>query len=402
MRNYILKSLFSVLMGIGLIFSLSSAGYCQDEGLIEKAANEAISQAIISLSKGEKVAEVERIAVYPLEMKKATEGAVVYNEEITDLLTIALSKTKYRVILRQQLLKIMKEHGFVLGKVDLFNPDSVKKLGGFLGVDAIIIGVVKEAGAGLGGARVRLNLKMADVTTGELVWGETVSSFAPRSAARPLVVESQAERPSAGDTIVYFLSNVASNKRAVAGILIIIAVIVLLLVVKTKGREIKGGIKKGIEQLIPGYDYAKRENRLKTDRAIRNKVVGELSKSITTLQEARDIAYKNNQTEVVNQLKEISNSIDSLRLEVENAEYGRSSFFIKDAPSSSAIARMVEFDRTFDSLVREASFASKELYEDTTTFKIADISNKTKELQKKISQLRNKFKDRKDYLTGMA
>lgn len=402
MRDHILKPLFMVLVGIGLVFSLSSTGHCQDEALIEKAANEAISQAIISLSKGEKVAEVERIAVYPLEMKKATEGAVVYNEEITDLLTIALSKTKYRVILRQQLLKIMKEHGFVLGKVDLFNPDSVKKLGGFLGVDAIIIGVVKEAGAGLGGARVRLNLKMADVTTGELVWGETVSSFAPRSAARPLVVESQAERPSAGDTIVYFLSNVASNKRAVTGILIIIVVIVLLLVTKAKGKQIKEGIKKGVEQLIPGYDYAKRENRLKTDRAIRNKVVGELSKSITNLQEARDIAHKNNQAEVVTQLKELSNSIDNLRLEVENAQYGKSLFFVKDAPSSSSIERMVEFDRTFDSLIREACFTSKELYEDIASSKTTDVSAKVKELQKKISQLRNKFKDRKDYLTGMA
>lgn len=392
MQNYILKSLLLVSVVIALIFSLSSVGYCQDDALIEKAANEAISKAIISLSKGEKVTGIERIAVYPLEVKKTIEASLAYDDEITDLLTISLSKTRYRVILRQQLLDVMKEHGFVLGKVDLFNPDSVKKLGGFLGVDAIIFGTVKEASSDLNGARVRLNLKMADVTTGELVWADAVSGFVSRSAAKP----------SLGDTIAYFLKSVASNKRVVTGILIVIGVIIVLSVTKTKGKHIKEGIKKGVEQLIPGYDYARRENRLKTDRAIRNKIVGELSKSITTLQEARDIAYKNNQTEVVNQLKELSNSIDSLRLEVENAEYGNSSFFVKDAPSSSAIARMVEFDRTFDSLVKEVSFASKEVYEDTSASKIADISNKTKEIQKKISQLRNKIRERKDYLIGMA
>ena len=389
MKRFLKALAISCITG-GVILCTGASGYCQDDALIEQASDDAISRAVSSLVKSAKTAAVERIAVYPLEKAKAG-----YDNETTDLLTIALSKTKYRVILRDELLKVMSEHGFVLGKVDLFNSETVKKLGGFLGVDAIIYGTVKQAETDVSGGKVRLNLKMADVTTGELVWGEAVSGFAARAEDNSPQAQ---KKPSFIETASFYAGKIVMNPRMLLFILIVVAAVFILIVLIRKGSALKAAI----ENLIPGYDYTKAENRLKTDRAVRTMVIGELSKAIATLREAGDVAYGDKNTEVAARLKELAGTVDALRLDVDNAPYGTCRFFKESGLPSEAFGRMADFDRALHSMSREIALIAKELHEDSSARRMADVPSKVSDLQKKASQLKVKFADRKDYLAGMA
>lgn len=73
------------------------------------------------------------------------------------------------------------------------------------------------------------------------------------------------------------------------------------------------------EKLIPGYDYRVKKNRLNTDRAVRDKLSMELKKSYNTLKEVSDLAYKDGRRDVVEHIKDLLNTLDLFRNELENA-----------------------------------------------------------------------------------
>jgi len=161
-----------VMAGMCLITRPAWAG--EGQRALEQAVQEAVSIASNSLN-AKDLADIKRIAIVPLKGDGGT--------QITDLLKIGLTKTKYEVILRgaSEWNMILREMEWEGPKADIMQAETVQKLGKILGVDALLYGQVREYGIELHQARVVLNLHLANVETGRLVWGEVVTGTARES-----------------------------------------------------------------------------------------------------------------------------------------------------------------------------------------------------------------------------
>ncbi|GEM_PF-1066335 len=170
--------------------------------------------------------------------------------------------------------------------------------------------------------------------------------------------------------------------------------------------KVKNAVEPAAEKIlgsvIPGYDYRAKKNRLNTDQAVREKLSRELEKSYKTLTEVSDLAYKDEKRDVVEHIKDISNAIDLVKKEIENAAYGMSPLFVQDHVDSKNIIRMIEFDaKLLDELV-VITEACDLVYDNVLDGKTSDIIIQTRKMKRSVDKIRNIFSDRNDYLTNLA
>lgn len=161
-----------LVLQLSVFLFISISAYADETS--DKAAQEAITNAMDSLS-AQEFPEVVRIAVVPLRNDP--------DKAITDILKISVTKTKYDIILRddEEWAELLKNIEWETRREDIMNPDTVQELGGILGVDALLYGTVKEIDEAFIRTKVRLNLNLANVQTGQLLWGEMVEGEAVTS-----------------------------------------------------------------------------------------------------------------------------------------------------------------------------------------------------------------------------
>jgi len=152
------------------------------------------------------------------------------------------------------------------------------------------------------------------------------------------------------------------------------------------------------EKIIPGYDYRVKKNRLNSDRAVRGKLSRELKKSYNTLKEVSDLAYKDGRRDVVEHIKDIINTIDLFRSEIENASYGLSPLFKQDKVSDVTLDRMVEFDKELLNELEVITKAADLVYDHVLKGETSDIILQIRKVKRSVDNLRNIFSDRADFL----
>ena len=153
-----------------------------------------------------------------------------------------------------------------------------------------------------------------------------------------------------------------------------------------------------MEKIIPGYDYRVKKNRLNTDRAVRDKISRELKKSYNTLKEVSDLAYKDGRRDVVAHIKDILNTLDLFRNEIENASFGLSPLFKQEKVSDDAMDRMVEFDKNMLDELEVITKATDLVYDHVLKGETADIILQIRKAKRSVDNLRNIFSDRADFL----
>ena len=152
------------------------------------------------------------------------------------------------------------------------------------------------------------------------------------------------------------------------------------------------------EKIIPGYDYRVKKNRLNSDRAVRDKLSRELKKSYNTLKEVSDLAYKDGRREVVEHIKDILNTTDLFRSEIENASYGLSPLFKQEKVSDEALDRMVEFDKRLLNELEVITKAADLVYDHVLKGETSDIILQIRKIKRSVDNLRNIFSDRAGFL----
>ncbi|MCD5425557.1 MAG: hypothetical protein LRZ92_03735 [Methanosarcinaceae archaeon] len=157
-------------------------------------------------------------------------------------------------------------------------------------------------------------------------------------------------------------------------------------------------MKKLLEQIIPGYDYRVKKNRLNSDRAIRDKLSRELKKSYNILKDISDLAYKDDKRDIVNHIKDILNTIDLFKNEIENATYGLSPLFKQDKISDDALDEMMEFDKKLFGELEIITKASDLIYDHVLKGETSDIILQIRKLKRNVDNLKNIFLDRADFL----
>ena len=119
------KAGLTILVPLVILFVAVIPALAALSPIEREAAQDAVQQCVESI-KAQATPEIQRIAVLKLDNDDG---------EITDLLTIALTKTQYSVVLRDELEKVLTEHEFNIRHVDMIDASTIKKLGGFLGVE---------------------------------------------------------------------------------------------------------------------------------------------------------------------------------------------------------------------------------------------------------------------------
>ena len=152
------------------------------------------------------------------------------------------------------------------------------------------------------------------------------------------------------------------------------------------------------EKIIPGYDYRVKKNRLNSDRAMRDKLSRELKKSYNTLKEVSDLAYKDKRRDVVEHIKDVLNTLDLFRNEIENASYGLSPLFKQEKVSDDVLDRMVEFDKELLNELEVITKATDLVYDHVLKGETSDIILQIRKVKRSVDNLRNTFSDRADFL----
>jgi hypothetical protein len=157
-------------------------------------------------------------------------------------------------------------------------------------------------------------------------------------------------------------------------------------------------MEKMIDKIIPGYGYRVQKDRLNSDRAVRDKLSRELKKSYNSLKEISDLAYKDGRRDVLGHIKDLINTIDIFKNEIENASYGLSPLFKEDKVSDDALDRMVEFDIDLIDELEIVTTAVDLVYDHVLRGKTSDIILQMRKIKRNVDNLRNIFLDRKDFL----
>lgn len=144
-----------------------AAALATEQEQLDQAARLAVTRAVALLGQRPKIDGVNNVAVCPIwadQQRYVTEQAKA-------AVTI---ETPYRLFTRQDAEwdKLLAEIEWSERREDLMNPETVKRFGRIEGVDAILYGTVREWSLSVWSTRAlcRLNLHLANVETGEIVW----------------------------------------------------------------------------------------------------------------------------------------------------------------------------------------------------------------------------------------
>lgn len=148
-------------------------GFAEGSYTLDRAVEEAVSQAQSSLAKAS-LPGVEQIAIAPL-----WDDDDLY---VTDLLKTKGSSIGYKIFVRddREWKQLLDEIKWGTLREDIMSEETIQKFGRIEGVDAILYGTVRERKTVIGPlyGRVRLNLHLSVVETGEQVWGDSVEGSA--------------------------------------------------------------------------------------------------------------------------------------------------------------------------------------------------------------------------------
>ena len=360
----------------------------------------------------------------------------LYGDEdgsIADYLTIKLIGTKLTVLAREDIEKVLDEYGFTINREDIFDPATLKRLGHILAADCILFGTVKEAGyePEKGLATVRLNVKLANVETGALVWGEPVVATAQsqdwlaeqqkleeertREAARREAERERLEQEQAQRIEAARQQKLADEQRAKeqaeareterraelakkwAGILVVAAVAIVLLVlilrmIKAGGKQVQVVAPAG----TPSDEWAAISERLKKDSAVRAGIVARLRGAIVALRQAENAAHEAKTADAAQAIGQAVGDVTSLAADIENAPAGDKFAVDKSKVAGGTLDKIIAFDTVFEELVTSISTEAGAI--DAAVSSEGNVDAKVRQLKALVSQLRAKYDERDAYV----
>jgi vacuolar-type H+-ATPase subunit H len=142
-----------------------------------------------------------------------------------------------------------------------------------------------------------------------------------------------------------------------------------------------------IAKIIENYDYSVKSADL-TDRKIRKKLTNEARKAKETTLKITELAYKDEESGVVNSLKEITDDIDVFinELDIKRIVY-------KDA-SDKLLKKIVKSDLLLIKGMDILNEMLRTTYEQTISGRPGDVVRKAAEIRRNLGELRSIFSER--------
>ncbi len=151
------------------------------------------------------------------------------------------------------------------------------------------------------------------------------------------------------------------------------------------------------------YNYT-RGKRKEDDVAVRRKLMAEMEKSRTNLQNVMESLYEKKEKTSTNSVKRCIDEIDMFRNEVDLSEMGHSYpfFSIQNTADENSVTKLVEYDKSLVLGLENVTKATMMLNNALLDGQQLDSASELKKVQQYISNYRNEYKDRKDYIRGLA
>lgn len=179
-------------------------------------------------------------------------------------------------------------------------------------------------------------------------------------------------------------------------IIVVVVIIALVLVMRAGARKEEAKAVQVEEEKAKAQEV---RGLLQKDEALRNQIVRELTKAKTNLREAQSKAQNQGKAEAVQAVKQVVDSIDLLTADIENADYGNAAAFQKDELPASDLERLEEFEKTIHAKVDAITTQTRTA--DTTAAEGGDPTSSFSDLDRDLTDLRNRFQDRADFLKGI-
>ena len=149
------------------------------------------------------------------------------------------------------------------------------------------------------------------------------------------------------------------------------------------------------------YVHGKRKE---DDVAVRKRIVSEIQKSRTNILNIMEESSLSRQKEVADFARRTIDELDGLANEVDLSEMGHNYpfFSIQRTTDSDAIEKLVGFDRTIIDRMQNVTEATLRLH-DLILDKKGDLDAATelKKVRQYVSNARNAYKDRRDFIRGL-
>lgn len=156
--------------------------------------------------------------------------------------------------------------------------------------------------------------------------------------------------------------------------------------------------------LINAYYTYVHGKRKEDDIAVRKRISSEIQKAKTNVLNILEEASVGKQKELVDFARRTNDELDSFNNEVDLSEMGHNYpfFSIQKSTDSDAIEKLVSFDRTIIDRMQNVTEATLRLH-DFILDKKGDLDPVTelKKVRQYISNARNTYKDRRDFIRGL-
>jgi len=311
--------------------------------LILEDRDNAVQPALLQ-SQSPNLQNVQRITVVPLDNDP--------DKAITERIKIALASSKYVVVERDDLDKILDQFTWNLDNDDMVREDTVKQLGNFLGVDALLYGRVESALRTGPAPQLGIMLKLVDVESTQLLWGKTyLAKVIPPPPPPP--------PPSMINT----------KNILIAAILIVL--IGIWLATRPKAKP-----------------------HLAADHSTRLLQANDLRQAIRSLRDASDrIGTSDENRPLYEKVKGCIDQLDRMSRQVENAPFGT-------AVGADVAEQVEKFDRSFASLLAEPKDLADRIRNAATSSDYQATHSLCDDLSKRATELENKFSERQNILRG--
>lgn len=156
----------------------------------------------------------------------------------------------------------------------------------------------------------------------------------------------------------------------------------------------------GIARVIVGYTGYKRGQAKEDDLAVRKKLNIELSKSKENLRNTMEFLHDVERNSEIKMIKRVIDEIDMFSNEIDLSEMGHKYPFFdpKKSAKKNDIEKLVRFDKAILDDSINLTEATKELHERFLKDETVDIKRQSASIRHYITQLRNQYKDRVEFI----
>ena len=164
-----------------------------------------------------------------------------------------------------------------------------------------------------------------------------------------------------------------------------------------------GSAAEGVAKIIKDYNGYRRGQKKEDDLAVRKKLLSELEKSKNNLKNSLEYVHERDNQKGSKVIRKVLDEIDMFSNEVDLSEMGHHYPFFdpKKSIKEKDLKNIVEFDKEMLETCKDVTLATQEIQQRLVDDENIDFEKEFNSIRQYITNIRNNYKDRSDYIKGI-